>query len=73
MNENERVIGYRDIPLYAGNTLPSYVDRENKKVSVIQMSCPWVENREEKDATEVTIIVPKGNDEYNKFDIKEKQ
>ena len=53
--------------------VPSYVDKENKKVSVIEMSCPWVENREEKDATEVTIIVPKGNDEYNKFDIKEKQ
>ena len=26
------------------------VDKANKKVSVIEMSCPWVENREEKAA-----------------------
>ena len=30
------------------------VDKENKKVSVIEMSCPWVENREEKDAEKTT-------------------
>ena len=24
------------------------VDKENKKISVIEMSCPWAENREKK-------------------------
>ena len=57
MYENERAIAYWDIPLYADNTHvkanridATIVDKENKKVSVIEMSCPWVENREEKAA-----------------------
>ena len=57
MYENERAIAYWDIPLYADNTHvkanridATIVDKENKRVSVIEMSCPWVENREEKDA-----------------------
>ncbi|PFX25050.1 hypothetical protein AWC38_SpisGene10320 [Stylophora pistillata] len=55
--ENERAVAYWDIPLYADGTHvkatridASIVDKENKKVSVIEMSCPWVENREEKAA-----------------------
>ena len=50
MYENERAIAYWDIPLYAGGTHvkanridASIVDKENNKVSVIEMSCPWVE------------------------------
>ena len=61
MYENERAIAYWDIPLYADNTHvkanridATIVDKENKKVSVIEMSCPWVENREEKDAEKTT-------------------
>jgi len=61
MYENERAIAYWDIPLYADNTHvkantidATIVDRENKKVSVIEMSCPWVENRGEKDAEKTT-------------------
>ena len=34
------------------------MDKENKKVSVIEMSCPWVENREEKDAEKTTLHGP---------------
>ena len=34
------------------------MDKENKKVSVIEMSCPWVENREEKDAEKTTKYWP---------------
>ena len=52
MYENERVIAYWDIPLYADNTHvkanridATIVDNENKKVLVIEMSCSWVENR----------------------------
>ena len=65
MYENERAIAYWDIPLYADNTHvkanridATIVDKENKKVSVIEMSCPWVENREEKDAEKTTKYGP---------------
>ena len=34
------------------------MDKENKRVSVIEMSCPWVENREEKDAEKTTKYGP---------------
>ena len=34
------------------------MDKDNKKVSVIEMSCPWVENREEKDAEKTTKYWP---------------
>ena len=34
------------------------MDEENKKVSVIERSCPWVENREEKDAEKTTKYGP---------------
>ena len=47
MYENERAIACWDIPLYADNTHvkanridATIVDKENKKVSVIEMSCP---------------------------------
>ena len=33
------------------------MDEENKKVSVIEMSCPWIENRE-KDAEKTTKYGP---------------
>ena len=65
MYENERAIAYWDIPLYADNTHvkanridATIVDKENKRVSVIEMSCPWVENREEKDAEKTTKYGP---------------
>ena len=65
MYENERAIAYWDIPLYADNTHvkanridATIVDKENKKVSVIEMSCPWIENREEKDAEKTTKCGP---------------
>ena len=52
MYENERAIAYWDIPLYADSTHVkanridgTIVDKENKKVSVIEMSCPWVEKK----------------------------
>ena len=48
MYENERAIAYWDIPLYADNTHvkanridATIVDKEDKRVSVIEMSCPF--------------------------------
>ena len=65
MYENERGIAYWDISLYADNTHvkanridATIVDKENKKISVIEMSCPWVENREEKAAEKTTKYGP---------------
>ena len=65
MYENERAIAYWDIPLCADNTHvkanridATIVDKENKKVSVIEMSCPWVENREEKAVDKTTKYGP---------------
>ena len=50
MYEIERAIACWDVTLYAGNTYvkanridATIVDKKNKKVSVIEMSCPWVE------------------------------
>ena len=61
MYESGRAIAYWDIPPYADNThvKPNKSDatimaKGNKKVSVIEMSCSWVENREEKDAEKTT-------------------
>ena len=61
MYENKRAIAYWDIPLYADNTHvkanridATIADKENKKVLVIEMSCPWVENMGEKDADKTT-------------------
>ena len=65
MYENERAIAYWDIPLYADNTHvkantidATIVDKGNKKVSVIEMSCPWIKNRKEKDAEKTTKYGP---------------
>ena len=65
MYENERAIASWDIPLYADNTHlranridATIVDKENKKVSVIEMRCPWVQSREEKDAEKTTMYTP---------------
>ena len=65
MYENERAIAYWDIPLDTDNTHvkanridASVKDKENKKVSVVEMTCPWVENREEKHAAKTTKYGP---------------
>ena len=65
MYKNERAIEYWDIPLYADNMHvkanridATIVDKQNKKVSVMELSCPWVENREERDAEKRTKYGP---------------
>lgn len=54
--ENERATAFWDIPLYAENTEvranridARIIDKIEKKVIVIEMSCPWIENRQLKD------------------------
>ena len=55
MYENDRVVAYWDIPLFADTTHvmanrtdARIIDKERKEVKSHEMSCPWVENREEK-------------------------
>ena len=56
MNENERAVAYWDVPLYADTTHvranridATIIDKKRKEVKVLEISCPWVENRETKD------------------------
>ena len=55
MYENVRVVAYWDVPLFADTTHVKanridarIIDKERKEVKLLEMSCPWVENREEK-------------------------
>ena len=55
MYENDRVVAYWDVPLFADTTHikanridARIVDKERKEVKLLEMSCQWVENREEK-------------------------
>ena len=55
MYENDRVVAYWGVPLFADTTHVKanridarIIDNERKEVKLLDMSCPWVENREEK-------------------------
>jgi len=59
--ENERAVAYWDVPLYADTTHvkanridATIIDHSNKQVKVLEMSCPWQENRESKDIEKTT-------------------
>ena len=54
--ENEHVTAFWDVPLFADTTQvkanridATVIDKTSKQVRVIEMSCPWLENRESKD------------------------
>ena len=52
-NENEHATAFRDVPLFADTTQvvkpnridATVIDKTSKQVRVIEMSCPWLENR----------------------------
>ena len=55
INENDRVIAYWDVLLFADTTHfkanridARIIDKERKEVKLLEMRCPWVENSEEK-------------------------
>ena len=61
VNENEHATAFWDVPLFAdttqvkGNRIDATViDKTSKQVRVIEMSCPWLENRESKDFEKTT-------------------
>ena len=51
-NENEHATAFWDVPLFADTTQvkanridATVIDKTSKQVRVIEMSCPWLENR----------------------------
>ena len=59
--ENEHATAFWDIPLFADTTQvkanridTTVIDKTSKQVRVIEMSCPWLENRESKDFEKTT-------------------
>ena len=54
--ENEHATAFWDVPLFADTTQvkanridATVIDKTSKQVRVIEMSCPWLENKESKD------------------------
>ena len=54
--QDDKVTAYWDVPVFAehlqvrANRVDArFVDRENKEVILIEMSCPWMDNRKQKE------------------------
>ena len=65
MYGNERATAYWDVPLYAESNLgtasridATIVDKGKREVSLIEMSCPLIENREVKAEEKATKYAP---------------
>ena len=63
--ENEQTVAYWDVPLFADQTTVlanridvTVVDKVKKEVLLIEMTCPWVENREKKSAEKTSKYGP---------------
>ena len=63
--ENEQAVPYWDVPLFADQTTVSAnridviaVDQVKKEVLLIEMTCPWVENRKKKSAEKTSKYGP---------------
>ena len=63
--ENQRTKAYWDVPVYAQNTEVRVntmnvriINNEDKKVTLLEMSCPWMENREAKESEKTMRLVP---------------
>ena len=65
MYENERAKAFWDVPVYAESVMVKanridarIVEKERKRVAVIEMSCPWMDNRVIKDAEKTAKYGP---------------
>ena len=65
MYKNERATAYWDVPLYAENNLvtanrieANIVDKGKREVSLIEMSCSWIESWEVKAEEKTTKYAP---------------
>ena len=63
--QDDKVTAYWDVPLFAEH-LPvranrvdaRFVDRDNKEVMLIEISCPWMDNREQKEEEKTLKYAP---------------
>ena len=65
LHQNEQARAYWDVPLYAKNVEvranridARIVDKKDKKVVLLDMSCPWVTNRELKNIEKSVKYAP---------------
>ena len=65
MYENERAKAFWDVPVYAESVMVEdnridarLVEKERKRVAVIEMGCPWMDNRAIKDAEKTAKYGP---------------
>ena len=65
MYENARAKAFWDVPVYAESVMvkanridAKIVEKERKRVAVIEMSCPWMDNRAIKDAEKTAKYGP---------------
>ena len=63
--QNDQVAAYWDVPVYADNTEvranrvdARIVDKERKTVNLLEMSCPSIENRKQKDEEKTRKYAP---------------
>ena len=65
MYESDRAVAYWDIPLYAETTYvranridATIINKQSKEIILLEMSCPWIENREAKSSDKTTKYGP---------------
>ena len=65
VDENQRAKAYSDVLFYAKNTEVSVnridvriINEEDKKVTLLEMSCLWMENREAKESEKTMKYAP---------------
>ena len=63
--QNDQVTAYLDLPVYADHTEvranrvdARIVDMERKTVNLLEMTCPWIENRKQKDEEKTLKYAP---------------
>ena len=63
--KNHQVAAHWDVPVYADHTEvranrvdARIVDKERKTVTVLEMSCPWIENRKQKEEEKTCKYAP---------------
>ncbi|CAH3031666.1 unnamed protein product [Pocillopora meandrina] len=62
---NTKASAFWDVPVFAGNTEVRanridvrIVEKETETVKIIEMSCPWIENRKQKNQEKTTKYAP---------------
>ena len=64
MYESEKAKAFWDVPVYPervmvkANRIDARIEKERKRVAVIEMSCPWMDNRAIKDAEKTAKYGP---------------